>query len=165
MVSVPLVEMVVDHLRHLRADAADRGEIGDAGAAHRLGRAEMLEQRALARRSNTLNLVERRGLHLLLAPGAMGADGEAMGLVAELLDTIKHGVARLEQQRLATLHVDALAAGIAVRSLGNSGELDLAKPELVEHGHGRRQLPGPPSISTRSGAAQPSASPCPAQAC
>ena len=103
----------------------------------------MLEQRALARRSNTLNLVERRGLHLLLAPGAMGADGEAMGLVAELLDAIKHGVARLEQQRLAALHIDALAAGIAVRSLGNSGELDLAKPELVEHGHGRRQLPWP----------------------
>ena len=74
--------MVVDRLRHLRADAADRCEIGDAGAAHRLGRAEMLEQRALARRADARDLVERRGMHRLLAPGAMGADGEAVGLVA-----------------------------------------------------------------------------------
>src|SRR6187431_838744 len=89
----PLVEMIVDHLRHLRADAADRGEIGDAGAAHRLGRTEMLEQSALARRPNALDLVERRNMHLLLAPGTMGADGKAMGLVAEFLDAIEHRVA------------------------------------------------------------------------
>ena len=93
----------------------------------------MLQQRALARRPDALNLVERRGLHRLLAPRAMGADGKAMRLVAELLDAIKHGVARLEQQRLAPLQIDALAPGVAVGTLGYRRELDLGEPELVEH--------------------------------
>ena len=58
---VALVEEIVDRLRHLRADAVDRLQVLDAGARHGLGRAEMLQQRALARRADAGDLVERVG--------------------------------------------------------------------------------------------------------
>ena len=85
----------------------------------------MLQQRALARRADALNIIEQRGMDGLIAPRAMSRDGEAMRLVAKLLDAIEHGVARFEQQRLTTLQIDPLASGVAVRPLGHSGNLDL----------------------------------------
>ena len=48
----PLVEEIVDRLRHGRADAVDRAQVVGAGAGDGLGRAEMLEQRALAGRAD-----------------------------------------------------------------------------------------------------------------
>ena len=67
-----LVEMIVDRLGHARRDALHRHQILDAGAAHRLGRAEMAEQGALARRADAVDLVERVRVHLL-ARGGRGA--------------------------------------------------------------------------------------------
>src|SRR6185437_6814722 len=135
-----LMEMIIDGLGHLRADAGDPFEIGDAGATHGLGRAEMLEQRAFPRRSDARNLVERGGGDRLLALGAMRADGKSVRLVPELLDAIEHGVARLEQHRLLASHVNALAAGVAVGSLGDGCDLDVVKAELIEHGMGGGEL-------------------------
>src|SRR6516225_4828102 len=77
-----LVEEVVNRLRHLRADPADGGKIGGAGARDGLGRAEMLKQCSLARRSNAGDLIERVGADRLAAPGAVAADGEAVGFIA-----------------------------------------------------------------------------------
>src|SRR5512137_554749 len=79
--AAPLVEMLVDGLRHLRADAAHGGQIGDAGATHRLGRAKMLQQRPFAGRADARYLVKGRYMQRLLAPGAVGADGKAVRLV------------------------------------------------------------------------------------
>src|SRR5262249_47383870 len=112
------MEMIIDGLGHLRADAGDAFEIGNAGAADRLGRAEMLEQGSLARGANTGHLVERGGGDRLLALGAMGTDGETVRLVPELLDAIEHGIARLEQDRLFAFDMNAFAARIAIGSLG-----------------------------------------------
>ena len=58
---IALVEKIVDGLRHLRADAVHGLQILGAGARHGLGRAEMLEQRPLARRADAGDLVERIG--------------------------------------------------------------------------------------------------------
>ena len=64
----------------------------------------------------------------------MSADGKAMRLVAELLDAIEHGVARLEQQGFARpSDEDAFAPGVAVGTFGDRRELDVGEPELVEH--------------------------------
>ena len=138
-----LMEMIIDRFGHLRADAADRLEIGDAGAAHRLGRAEMLQQGALARGSDAGHLVERRGGDRLLALRPMRADGEAMRLVAKLLDAIEHRIARLQQKWLAAAQMDAFAARVAVRPLGHRRDLDLIRQaKFLEHGIGRGELAG-----------------------
>ena len=55
------MEEIVDFLRHLGGDAVDCLQILDARPRYRLGRAEMLEQRALARLADAGDLVERVG--------------------------------------------------------------------------------------------------------
>src|SRR5262249_51451097 len=65
--------------------------------------------------------------------GTVGADGKSVRLVSQLLDAIERGVAWFQQKRLLALKVNALAASVAVRTFGHSGEFDLRKPELVQH--------------------------------
>ena len=101
----------------------------------------MLQQRALPRRPDARHLVERRGGDALLAPRAVGADGKAVRLVPERLDAVKHRVARFQEQRLLSLKIDALAAGIAVGPLGDRGDPDFRQAKLVQDLLGRRQLP------------------------
>src|SRR3569623_641469 len=87
------IEVVVDQLRHRVRDAGDGGEVGEGGAAHGLGGAEMLQQRALARRADALDLIERVLDDVLLAARPVRADGEAVGLVAQALHVIEYWVA------------------------------------------------------------------------
>ena len=75
-------------LEAARSSGMVRIEIGYPGAADRLGRAEMLEQRPLARRADARNLVERGGGDRLLALGAVRANSETMRLVPELLNAV-----------------------------------------------------------------------------
>src|SRR5262249_23564924 len=111
----PFVEEIVNGLRHRLADAGNRQEVVGAPAGHGLGGAEVREQRALALRADAGDVVERVDTDGLAALGAMGADGEAVRLVAQPLNEIEHRIARLEQQRLvAAGKVEMLAPGIAV---------------------------------------------------
>ena len=82
----------------------------------------------------------------------MGADGEAVRLVAQPLDEIEHRIARLEHEGGPAGQMKMLAPGIAVRPLGDRHHGKVAEAQI------RRALPmrcaelaGPPSISTRSG--------------
>ncbi len=109
----------------------------------------MLEQGALPGWTDAWNLVERGSVDRLLAAGTVGADGEAMGLVAERLDAIEHGIARLEQQRLAPLEINALAPGVAVGSLATAATLMSVRPSSSSTAVAAESCPGPPSISTR----------------
>ena len=81
-----------------------------------------MQQRALARRADAGDFVERALDELLLAPGAMGADGEAVRLVAQALDEEQRRIARRQPERLAPLDEEGLAAGVAVGALGDRGE-------------------------------------------
>ena len=85
--------MVVDLLGQLAGDAGHGGEVGEGGAADGLGGAEALEQGALAGGADALDLVERVADRVLLALGPVGADGEAVGFVAQALDVVEHRVA------------------------------------------------------------------------
>src|SRR3546814_9212015 len=82
LLAVP-VEVVVDLARHGPRDALHRLEIGEAGAGDRLGGAEMQQQRLLAPGADAWHLVEHRAQAGLGPPGAVGADGEAVRLVAQ----------------------------------------------------------------------------------
>ena len=86
------MEMVINLLGHRLADALDPFEIGEPGAGDAARRAEMMQQRLLAPRADAGDLVERRGADRLGAPCPVGADGEAVGLVAQALQVIEHRV-------------------------------------------------------------------------
>src|SRR5437762_6596665 len=55
-----------------------------------------------------------------------------MRLVAQPLDEIQHRVAWLKFDRLAVRHEQRLAAGIALRTLGDRQQRYLAKPQFLE---------------------------------
>ena len=94
----------------------------------------MLEQRAFAARADAGNLVEGIGADGLAALGAVGADGEAMGLVAQPLHEIEHRIARFQHHRpVAAGHMKMLAAGIAVRPLGDADQGHVANAEVFQH--------------------------------
>src|SRR5690349_16361630 len=118
------MKMVVDQLGHLFRNAVDLDQILDRGAADRLGGAEMQKQRALAAGADAGDLVERALDHLLLAAGAMRADGEAMDLVAQPLDEIEHRIAHRQRKRVLAPDKEALAAGVAVLALGDADRGD-----------------------------------------
>ena len=63
---------------------------------------------------------------------AVRADHEPVRLVAQPLDEIEHGVARLELDRLAVGHEQGLAAGVAVRPLGDRHQRDLGQAKGLE---------------------------------
>ena len=52
-----------------------------------------------------------------------------MGLVAQPLDEVEQRIARLEHERLAPGQVEGLAAGVALRPLGDRRERHVADAE------------------------------------
>src|ERR1700730_12890910 len=77
------VEEIVDFAGQGAADAGHTLEIGETGAGHRTSRTEMLEKRARARGADACDFVERVGAHSLGPLLPVGADGEAVGFVAQ----------------------------------------------------------------------------------
>ena len=77
----------------------DLRQIGERGALDRLQRAEMMQQRALARRADAGDFLQAGLADVLLAARAVRADGEAMRLVAQPLDEIEHRIARRQLER------------------------------------------------------------------
>src|SRR5690606_20833104 len=83
------VEMVIDLARHSLGNAIDSFQVGQAGARHRPRGAEMQQQRLFATGADAWYFVERRAQPRLAAPRAVGADGKAVGLVAQALQEIE----------------------------------------------------------------------------
>ncbi len=88
----------------------------------------------------------------LRAAGPMRGDGEAVRLVAQALQEIQHRVARRQLERLDAVGVEPLAAGIAVRALGDRHQLHVVHAQVLPApARAAESWPAPPSISTRSG--------------
>src|SRR5690606_8437119 len=98
-----------------------------------LRRAEVMQQGPLARRPDTHDLVERIAADVALALGPVGADGEAVRLVAQALDEMERRIARRQAEGLAAGDDEGLAPGIAVRPLGDADERHVRDAELGEH--------------------------------
>ncbi len=137
-----LMEVTIDAAGERTADAFDILEIGNAGAAYPLGRAKGPEQRLLALRPDAGHLVERIGRNALEAAGAMGADGKAMGLIAQALDEIKHRLARLEHEGGPAGQMEMFPPGVAIGTLGHGYHRQVAKTQLLQDGQGGAELPG-----------------------
>src|SRR6266850_6373289 len=95
------VEKLENLARAFGADAGNLAEVGDRGPLDFLQGSEMMQQGAFARRSDAGNFLQTRLADVLLAQLAVRADHKAMRLVAQPLDEIQHGVARLKLERLA----------------------------------------------------------------
>src|SRR5258707_7804318 len=90
----PLVKKFVNPPRRFGTDAFDLHQVGNRGALDGFQRAEVVQQRALARRSDAGDLLQAGLAHVTCAARPVRADGKAMGLIAQPLDEIEHRVAR-----------------------------------------------------------------------
>src|SRR5262245_48860233 len=120
------VEVVVNTLGQRGVDAFDGGEVFGGGAADALGGAEAVEQGFLAALADAGDFIER----VLAEIGggslcAMGADGPAVGLVAQALEIVERGVVGRQLEGRAAGTVELLASGVAVRALGDGDEVEL----------------------------------------
>src|SRR6202521_1359482 len=87
-----LVQLLVDALGELAADALDASQILDTRSQHALKSPEVLQQSLAPARPHGGNLLQARGGALLAASRAMPGDREAMRLVADLLDQVQRRV-------------------------------------------------------------------------
>src|SRR5690348_7447139 len=112
------MEKLIHFPRGLRTDAWDLPKVHEARALDGFQRAEMAEQRALARRAHARDLLQARLANVLLAARAMRADGEAMRFVAHTLDEIEQRVPWRQLERVPARHEEGLASRLAVGALG-----------------------------------------------
>src|SRR5438105_11536975 len=136
------MEKIVDFSRQGTADARDGFEVGETGARYGTRRAKMLQEGAFPGRANAGDLVERVGAERFRPLLAMRADRKAVGFVAEPLQVVEHGAFWIEAERLAVLHVEVLAARIAVGSFCDADNEHVFDPQILEHALSHRQLPG-----------------------
>ena len=137
------MEKVVHQLRGGGVEARRFFEVGEAGFGDVLGRAEGEEQRALARRADARDFVERALDEFLLAPGAMGPDGEAVRLVAQALDEEQRRIAGRKLEGLAALDEEGFPAGVAVGALGDRDQRDPFDAERGQNLARGLELPAP----------------------
>src|SRR3546814_4561192 len=93
----------------------------------------MQQQRLLAPGADAWHLVEHRAQAGLGPPGAVGADGEAVRLVAQALEEVERRVARLQHEGGLAGQEDALAPGVTVGALGDGGDRQVAEAEVGQH--------------------------------
>ena len=93
------MEKFEDLARAFGADSRNLGKIGDRRSLDRFQRAKVVQQRALARGADAGDLLQAGLADILGTTLAMRSDDKPMRLVAQPLDEIEHGVARLELQR------------------------------------------------------------------
>ena len=111
--------------RRFGTDAFDLHQVGDRGALDGFERAEVMQQRAFARRSDAGDLLQAGLAHIARAARPVRADGETMGLIAQPLDEIEHRIARRQLERVAAREEEGFAAGIAVRPFGDGDQGNL----------------------------------------
>ena len=94
----------------------------------------MLEQRPLSRWPDAGNVIERILGHRLFPLCTVGADGKAMRLVPQALDEIEDGVIRRQTEGRFARHEKALAARVAVRTLGDARDGETMEAQFSQHG-------------------------------
>src|SRR3954454_23668563 len=127
------MEKLENPSRAFGADPRHLAEVGDRSPLDLLQGSEMMQQRALTRRPDPGDFLQACLADILLAQLAVRADHKTMRLVAQPLDEIQHGIARLKFYGLAAGHEPGLASGIAVRHLGHRQQRYLRQPKTVEN--------------------------------
>src|ERR1700704_4079187 len=126
-------EVVMDFLGERARDARHRLDVLERRHGHGAGTAEMMQQGALAARSDARHFVERRARDVGRATCTVRADGEAMRLVPQALQEIEHRIAWFEREGWLAGHEEAFAAGVSVGPLGDADGGDVFQAELGQH--------------------------------
>src|SRR5215831_4012061 len=122
------MELPVDFLSELAADAFDLGQVLDASAHHALETSESGQQLLAPLRPDAGDAFERGGRAALGAPCTMPGDREAVRLVADMLDQVQAGmVGRQPEGALADPQL--LQPGLALGALGDADECDVGQPD------------------------------------
>mmetsp|Transcript_22569 Transcript_22569/g.36802 ORF Transcript_22569/g.36802 Transcript_22569/m.36802 type:complete len:271 (+) Transcript_22569:1480-2292(+) len=134
-----IIDLLCQPLRH----TIHRLEVRQIGPRHRLGRAEMRQERPLARRTHARDVIERIG-HVGFGPfGPVCPDGKAMRLVPQPLHKVKHRIV-MSQSKGAFAHtVEFFFARVPVNTLGNAHHRDILDPMFAHDLRHRRHLPCP----------------------
>src|SRR5712692_2772786 len=119
------MKMIINLFCDGPAYAGDPFELAKTGPGDRSRRAEMVQERLLATRPDPSNLLERRVTERFCPLGTVGADCEAMRLVAQALQKVEDGIPRVERERRPTGNEEALAPGVAVGPLGDRTDRDV----------------------------------------
>src|SRR5260370_37500320 len=123
--SRPLMKELINPPRRFGTDAFDLHQVGDRGALDGFERAEVMQQRAFARRPDAGDLLQAGLAHIARPARPVRTDGETMGLIAQPLDEIEHRVARRQLERVAAREEEGFAAGVAVRPLSDGDQRHL----------------------------------------
>src|SRR5215831_10567957 len=144
------MELPVDLLGELAADAFDLGEVLDARAHHPFQAPEPGQQLLAPLRAHAGDALERGGGAALGAPRAVPGDGEAVRLVADVLDQVQPGmIGRQPERTLADPQL--LEPGLALRALRDADQRDIREADLGERGLRRADLPLAPVDENRVG--------------
>src|SRR5688572_23681985 len=108
------MEIIVDAACGGAGDAGDLLKVLEGGALDRAGGAEMHQQGALAARADSGDLVEWARRHALRTFLAVGADGEAVGLVTQALKIEEQRRIGRQRHLAAAREMEYLATRIAV---------------------------------------------------
>src|SRR5262249_36081510 len=133
------MELPEDLLGELAADALDLGEVLDARAHDALQAAEAGEKLLAPLRADSRDALERRRGAALRAPRAVPGDGEAVRLVADVLDQVQAWVVGSEPHG-AVADPQLLQAGLALRALRDADQRDVREPDLGERAARRADL-------------------------
>src|SRR5271156_205660 len=135
------MEVVINLFCYSFAYAGHSFEFPEPGPGNRSRRAEMAQQRLLAARADSVDFIERGAAQGLRSLGAVSTDGKPMRFVAQPLQEIEDGVARVERERRSSWHEEAFPPGIAVRPLRDPDDCDAADAEFFEDTSGDIELP------------------------
>src|SRR5262249_2715235 len=113
-------------------DPGDLLQVGDRGPFDRLEGAEVTQQRAFSGGADAGDFLQTGFAQVAPAPLAVGADREAMGLVAQPFDEIEHWIARLELERLTSRHEEGFPPRVALGTFGDGNERNVADAKAIE---------------------------------
>jgi hypothetical protein len=88
--------MIINVFRDGFANAGNPLQLAKTGPGDRSRRTEMVQHCPLAPRPDPGDLIERRAAERLCPPSTVRTDREAVRLVAQALQKVKHGVPRIE---------------------------------------------------------------------
>jgi len=100
----------------------------------------MVQEGALARRTDSGDLVERIFCDIGLAARPMRPDGKPVRFVAQALDKVEDGVSDRQAERFFAWQVKNLASGVAIDALGNADQGHIVDAKLLDNRADRVQL-------------------------
>src|SRR5262245_4418420 len=136
------VQVLVDALGERPADSRHLGDVVDRGGLDASQAPKMLDQRLAALGADSRDLVQHRGGARLAAARPVADHGEAVRLVANLLDEMQAGMRGRElEAALLGFEDELLHAGFALGALRHAHDAGLVQPQVGQCGPRRADLP------------------------